>query len=226
MISQPPADSSRYSLVSFRDELEWRKSYYPVLIAFGWLFERGFSIHPVNQVIDYAFNFMRYTTTRAIITRPSDYFFEETRGSRKAIQLFVLTYQETPSILWVDQDIEDLSRKINRKVVTRARKCPLTIKYANHIILRKWQAEGTLEQYSKKTLASSDPTECLKDKKISETGYLPKNLYEEFLSMKTFIDRIRGRTSTFIALLLAQVLLAYFTNWLKTGITTFLSSMH
>jgi len=222
------ASTDSYSVISLRNEMEWRKGHRPQVIALKWLFERGFIFYPINQIIDNVFNVWRYTTSRAVLLISHDFLFSpETKNKGGSVQLFVMSYKETPSIMWTENDIEVLSKDIYQKLLSDAKKYSWKIKNSNLFTLQRWTSKTTLEQYSKDTLASKNPIEFVKDKHLASIGYFPKSLHDEFSSMTTFFDKIRGRTATFVTFLVAQVFVAILINWLNAGVNLLIQSgMH
>ncbi|MBE7436757.1 MAG: hypothetical protein HS100_22790 [Anaerolineales bacterium] len=214
-----------YSFISLRNEMEWRKGYRPQVMALKWLFEKGLNIYSINQIIDNVFNVWRYTTSRAILLISHDLLFSSGAKSRdNSVQLFVMSYKETPSIIWTENDVEILSNDIYQRLLKDAKKYAWKIKNSNFFTLQRWASQATLEQYSKNTLASNNPMEFVKNKNLSNIGYFPKSLHDEFSSMTTFFDKIRGRTATFVTFLIAQVFVALLINWLNAGVNMLIQS--
>jgi hypothetical protein len=217
--------TNSYSIISLRNEMEWRKGYRPQVAALKWLFEKELAIYPINQIIDNVFNVWRYTISRAVILiSPELLLSTEPKSKGTTVQLFIMTYKETPSIIWTENEVELLSKDIYQRLLDDSKKFRWEIKNSNLFTLQKWTSESTLEQHSKDTRASKNPIEFLRDKKITDIGYFPKSLHDEFASMTTFFDKIRGRTATFVTFLVAQVFVALLINWLNMGVDILIQS--
>ena len=119
------SSTKSYSFISLRNEMEWRKGYRPQIIALKWLFEKGLSTYSIIQIIDNVLNVWRYTISRAILLIAPDLVFStktKAKDKDRSVQLFVITHKETPSIIWVENDIEVLSKDICEKLLDDAKK--------------------------------------------------------------------------------------------------------
>jgi hypothetical protein len=219
------SDQNKASLVSFTHKADWKKVYRPQLIALGWLFSITDAIHSADEIFDSISNFFRFTTTEVIISyirEPVDV------NSLGRIRIIVKTFKQTPSIIWVDKEIYELSSQIDqviRRILNKPReaKDPRRSSWkvisSSSIILRQWREKPTLEQYAKNTFAVTSPIDLISKSQLYSSDLLPsyKEFPEYLIGVPSFFDKIRGRLYAFFAFLIGQILLGIFINWASNG---------
>lgn len=207
-----------FSLVSLRHEIEYRVSIRPQVMLLRRLFERKIRDYSINDILDNVFNLWRHTVIRIVFLQVPKY----SKPNETSINLMVLAHKETPSIIWVDDEIEDLSNalfeEINRALKNASRGDGIfDLKVKGSVTLRRWQSNIKPEQYFKNTKVSRESDTLLIDKQI-RSQKIPPYIMDEFSMMETFFDRIRGSTYAFIAFLFTQIGLGVFVNWLSNQI--------
>lgn len=205
-------------MVSLRHEIEYRVSIRPQMMLLRRLFEINIRDYSINDILDNVFNLWRHTVIRIVFLQVPKY----SKPNETSINLMVLAHKETPSIIWVDDEIEDLStalfEEIGRTLKNASRDDGIfDLKVKGSVTLRRWQSNIKPEQYFKNTKVSRESDTLLIDKQI-RSQKIPPYIMDEFSMMETFFDRIRGSTYAFIAFLFTQIGLGVFVNWLSNRI--------
>ncbi|HJS20549.1 MAG TPA: hypothetical protein VJ785_17515 [Anaerolineales bacterium] len=217
------SEENRASLVSFSSQADWKKVYRPQLIALGWLFSTTDVSHSADEVFDSISNFFRFTTTEVIISYVREPLDVNNIGR---IRIIVKTFKQTPSIIWVDKDIHELSDQLDQEIRSvlnqhnnKARPYWEVI-YSSSLILRQWREKPTLEQYAKNTFAVTNPIDLISKSQLYSPGLLPSynNFIEYLIGVPSFFDKIRGQLYAFFAFLIGQILLGIFINWASVGL--------
>jgi hypothetical protein len=213
------------SLVSFTHKADWKKVYRPQLIALGWLFSVTDSTHSADEIFDSISNFFRFTTSEVVIS----YVREPVNANRLGrIRITVKTFKQTPSIIWVDKEIHELSSRIDENIKRilnlpknskNRRQNSWSVASSSSIILRQWRQTPTLEQYAKNTFAVTNPIDLISKSQLYSSDLLPsyKDFPEYLIGVPSFFDKIRGRLYSFFAFLIGQILLGIFINWASNG---------
>ncbi|MEA3344799.1 MAG: hypothetical protein U9Q78_00890 [Chloroflexota bacterium] len=209
VITQTAEDEARCSLTSFRREMEWRRGRRPQLVALRWLFERGLNVHSVDDILDHVFNVWRYTATKAVFAREPDHSSDDNR-----LLIAVLTYKETTTIIWADEEVALLSLRLFKRIcnalemdaVSRKGETRWRLKKRSSTILRRWQPRPRLEQYVKNTTASNSIVTFMGGSQLDPRADIPRYVSDQFLLMPSLFDKLRGRLSTFVVFLLTQII--------------------
>jgi hypothetical protein len=195
------------------------------LIALGWLFSTTDASHSADEIFDSISNFFRFTTTEVIISYVREPIDTNSLGR---IRVIIKTFKQTPSIIWVDNEVYNLSNQIDEDIrhilsLPRERKnrkqSPWKVISSSSLILRQWREKPTLEQYAKNSFAVTSPIELISKSQLYSSDLLPsyKDFPEYLIGVPSFFDRIRGQLYSFFAFLIGQILLGIFINWASNG---------
>lgn len=210
-----------FSVLSYRHELEWLKKSHPQKIAMGWLRENTY--HSPNQVIDYIFNIFQNTVTKVIFLRFPEPLEKpkESVGENNLVEIYILVlqYKETPSIIWVNSEVELLSDLLNKEIFTvipptgkhDEKDCiSPSWKLDDHqkVIMQNWQPKIRLEQYSKNTYGSSIPYQVMNKVQLTDEISLPAIIMNEIAANPSLFDKFKGKVSTFMAFLVFEASVA------------------
>ena len=216
------------AVLSYRHELEWLVKVKPQKIVRSWLGKREY--HSPNQIIDCVFNMFQNIVTKAIFLRfPEDVEKQQspinTPNQPVLIYLTVLQYRETPSIMWVNPEVEALSEKTSQQITaalsqpigqdTQSRP-PWSVQYHQSVMMQNWKPKIRLEQYSKNTYGSSMPYEAVSEAQLSDGISLPKPIMDEIAANLSFFDRFRGKMATFLAFLVFEAAIAFLINMVSS----------
>ena len=208
------------SLLSMKQKIEWKISYKPQQIALSWISTEDKAYHNPNEILDHISNVFRYVRVEAQFTHTA----QQNTNDAGQMRVSVLCYKETPAIMWVDEEVEELSTQISTKLekmlkghetTGRAEACWMVKKVSN-FVLRKWQPVRYLEQYSKNTYAIRDASKTLNESRFEFNNSLPNQLFNEFIEVPSFFGKVRGRIYIFLTFLIGQVMLGFFINWLSS----------
>jgi hypothetical protein len=219
------SEKNSASLVSFTHKADWKKVYRPQLIALGWLFSIADTTHSADEIFDSISNFFRFTTSEVIISYVREPVEANSLGR---IRIIVKTFKQTPSIVWVDKEIYELSSQIDQEIrcvlnmpitVKSRRRFPWSVVSSSSIILRRWRETPTLEQYAKNTFVVTSPIDLISKSELYPSNLLPsyKDFSEYLIGVPTFFDKIRGQLYSFFAFLIGQILLGILINWASNG---------
>lgn len=212
---------SSFSIVAYKHELEWRQIMRPQYESLKWLFSKD--VYSTNQIIDYVFNIFRAKVTKAILISKQS---NEISQNADEIYLLVLNYKETPSIVWVDDEITLLSHNVHNAVHNHIQhtdehnpKVDWNISRPVETIVRQWQPKISLEQYSKDTPGANMPYHVIKERKISHDEKLPADVLSEIIKAPTVFDRVRGQAFAFVSFMFFQVFIGVLINLFSDHLT-------
>lgn len=201
-------DSPEDLIVTAKTEMIWRYRYSPQLQVLQWLIKH--KKHSLSEVIDCMLNIWRHVIASVVLTHPS----HGNVNSREILRLTLMTYRETPSIVWVDSKIVDLAKQLHVNLLKQLNSSnQLEVLHDEFLIFRLWKEKPKIEQYAKKTWgAEKAGNEALDNFYLDSGLQIPKSVVSEFTSSKTFFDPWRGRTSTFLIFLGGQFGIGIFIN--------------
>jgi hypothetical protein len=199
------SEKNSASLVSFTSKADWKKVYRPQLIALGWLFSTTEASHSADEIFDSISNFFRFTTTEVIISYVREPIDINNLGR---IRVIIKTFKQTPSIIWVDRDVYELSNQIDQNIRyvlslpeerKNRKRSPWKVITSSSIILRQWRETPTLEQYAKNTFAVTSPIDLISKSQLYSSDLLPshKDFPEYLIGVPSFFDKIRGQLYSF-----------------------------
>jgi hypothetical protein len=208
------------SVLFGKKELEWIHGHHPQLETFFWLLEFPPRRRRVSEIIDCVFNVHRHVITRvAIHLTPS-----EVPGYQSCLRIIVMTFRETPTIVWVDAPIVAFARKIHDELLAHFdchHSADVQIHQRQFVVLRSWKGKPKIEQYAKNTWASyNTSTQAIQSLSFDSGLRLPADVVSEFTSSGTFFDRWRGPLTTFALFLASQVMLGIAINILSSVLAT------
>jgi len=202
-----------FSLIAYRRDADWVVGHRPMLNAFKWAFERHHCPRSANQIVDKIFNFWQSQVIRLVLLKPER--GSESPNSPHCLQIILLNYRETPSILWIDDSTIGSARQLYEKLMNAfGKEFACSIGTSTQVmILVNWTTSPRLEQYGKCTLvARGCSTQDISDLKLNADVHVPNCVLQEFLGTPSFWSKLRGRTSTFLIFLMGQVILAVLIN--------------
>jgi hypothetical protein len=199
----------KFSIMSYKHVLEWRKVIKPQALALRWAFDEY--EYSTNMIIDNVFNLFRARVTKIIL------FSKQASTQRHSMTLrpfyvIVLNYKETPAIIWVDPEVEEASRAVCEQISKAFRNADELKAHTDWEIcsliktsVRKWFPKITLEQISKNTIGANIPYEIIKEDKIDQENNISADVLEEILGTPTVFDKFRGKAFAFISFMFFQI---------------------
>jgi hypothetical protein len=197
----------RRDVLDYTELMEWRKREFPQIRLWAWF--REIEAHSFNEIVDNATSVLRFTVIRAEIKLS---YNADVRTKRA--QIFITTFNETSTIVWVDKLGERRARRIHHTVLSDLRSKRIACSDEAWAILHRRQGEPNIEQWAKHTLAAAKREHVLKKvEHPSQSESLLKQFEQAFIT-ETWFDQFRGKKITFTLAIILEVGLGFVINWL------------
>jgi hypothetical protein len=202
----------RCDVLDYAESLEWRTRLFPQLRMWGW-FSKVME-HPFNEIVDHTTMVLKFLVVKAEIK-----LFYEGAGDSKVkdrqIQVIITTFNETSTLVWIDALSSRIARRIHQSVLRELRARRINVLETPFAILHKREGRPTIEQRAKRTFAAKGGEHILKDLATVPRSETLLKRFEEAFMTPTWFDKFRGKRSTFIVVLIFQVLGGLTINWLS-----------
>ena len=206
----------RCDLLDFAESLEWRRRFFPQLRIWKWYTEIG--DHSFNEIVDYSTMVLKFLVVKADIKLYSDQSSREPEKNR--LMAIVSTFNETSTIVWVDDLSVRIARRIHHELMAELHARGVSFSESPFAVLHKREGTATIEQIAKRTVASKRREHVIKDLMSVQKSETLLRRFEDAFKTETWFDRFRGKRTTFVVVLIFQVLVGVTINWLSNSLVT------
>jgi hypothetical protein len=198
------------NVLDFSQSMEWRQRICPHFRLWRWFGE--IDKHTVNEVIDNVTNFLQFLVVRAQIS-----FTYQTDVEPQHIQVLITTFNETSTIVWVDDLCISVASDFHQAVLGDLEGNNTSSSSKTWAVISKWEMVPNIEQYAKCTVAATRQHPLTKRTQHSiqfTQSTVLRKICEQALTTETWFDRFRGKRITFAVVLALQIILGVGINWL------------